>query len=200
MEIPNNSIAPIPSNLEKTTAHSPETVTTDLEGFFQGSNASSPPNLIKRVETSQTTKSILKNKSAYSSHGKVSAGLTNFKKGSIQFDQQTKTHDGGERHKKISPSNAPNEISQTGRARSSSATPPPYSPRKASQKYLPEEYSKGDDDFDRMAKKASDIIVGNLRKVATAVSDFVKAPEDFFIPKQPTEKSQAPKAPKNQNH
>ncbi len=204
MEIPNNHLTPNSPFLQKlpvaatSSNESPTTVTEvgkiELEGSFQGGNPSSPAIAIKNVPTSQTAKSILKNRSSYNTRGKIPTESSDLQTRSIRFADTTKSHDGGERPKKITSPIKAAFTTLRSQPTHASITPPRYTPRQAAQHYLPEEYSKNDD-IERMAKKASTIVVEQVKKAATAVTNFVKAPEDFFIPEQPVRKTQIPKPP-----
>lgn len=195
-------LAPLTSVDKKEKTESPTTIATT---FFYPSDNSSSQVSIEQVVTDPVVKGILKKNSAYTAmrnNGKVS---TERPSRSISFAENSTSNDG-----EVEPTKPPSITivatnHQSGRRRSSSAAPPAYLPatttmisrprsKSAPPNYLPNEYAP-DAALEKAISDTGKFIAGGLSKAASAVADFIKRPEDFFIPEQPKQKQSSTSTP-----
>ncbi len=171
-----NLPTPLNASYKKKETESPTTVAT---GSFDGGDTTSPAVSIQEVAI---TKSILKKRSAYTAMRRNGKVPTDTPSRSLTFSDKTKKHDGGEKPKYLPKTNQQDVVdtNQTSRPRSKSA-PPAYIP--------PEPTSDIDAHIEKAFSDAGNFITDGLRKVASAASkagtaavEFVKKPEDFFLP------------------
>ena len=188
-----------PSSAVKET-NSPVTV---ADAYLHSSDGSSSPFSFKQVSTDTITKGILKKPRPDSASEKVP---TDTPSRSLTFAENSIANDGEEKPTKMAPIKVVDTTNQTGRSRRSSSNPPAYIPtstldtskqpgssprsKSAPQAYVPAEpTSPIDAHIDKAFTDAGNFIAGGLKKIAsaaatagTAAVEFIKKPEDFFIP------------------
>lgn len=162
----------LPVAHQKPTTASPDTVTyTTLEG----SDGSSSQVSIRETSPDPALKSILKARSAYTAMTRSGKIPSDQKSGSVTFSEGTKEHDG----KKITPTPSVKSVPTNTQARPRRTAPPAY---------VPEEYI-ADPALEKTVANTGKFFADGLRKASIAITDFIKHPEDFFIPDQPKNKA-----------
>lgn len=181
---------PTPSSEEKQKADSPTTITTSS---LSVSDDSSSEVSLEQVATDPIVKGILKRRSAYTSmqlSGKVRTANPGR---SITFAENSTANNGELKATKSPSIKVVQPKNERGRLRSSSEASPttkisssPVS-KSAPPAHLPDEYAS-DRSLEKGVVDAGRVIADGLSKAASAVAEFMRRPEDFFIPEQPKQK------------
>jgi len=161
-----------PSSEEKQKTESPSKIdSTSIHNLGRSSSQST----VENVPTNPISKGILKKTSAYSFNEKVP---TKRDSRSVSFAENSTDMNSELKSTKPPSIKVATIRKQPGLPRSKSAPPV----------YLPDEYAS-DPSLEKAVADAGRFIAAGLSKAVSTVADFIKRPEDFFLPEQPPKKS-----------